>query len=127
MPFAAQIILGIEKEMVRDFNAAKIEKLLMHFHPRVVGFSSTRRERITGLAAMRRTFEYYLHATSRMKFAISNPQVLVFDNTAIATFYWTVEMGTGRPRHVIHGRGSHVYALSGGKWKILHEHFSRAH
>jgi len=127
MPSAAQIILSIEKQMVRDFNAAKVERLLAHFHPRVVGFSSTRRERITGLAAMRKTFQYYLHATSRMKFAIAKPQVLDFDNTAIATFYWTVEMGTGRPRHVVRGRGSHVYAFRDGKWRIVHEHYSRAH
>lgn len=127
MPSAVQIILGIEKEMVRDFNAGKIDRLLGHFDPRVVGFSSTRQERITGLTAMRKTFQYYLHATSRMKFAIAQPQVQVFDDTAITTFYWTVELGTGRPRHMIRGRGSHVYAQKGGTWKIVHEHFSRAH
>jgi ketosteroid isomerase-like protein len=127
MPSATQAILAIEKAMARDFNAGKIEQLLGHFHPRVVGFSSTKQERITGRAAMRRTFHYYHQASSRMKYEIAKPLVQVFDDTAIATFYWTVELGVGRPRHVIRGRGSHVFAHKDGKWQIVHEHFSRAH
>ena len=127
MPSAAQVILKIEKAMVRDFNAGKRDALLAHFHPRVVGFSSTRQERITGRAAMRKTFDYYYQASPHLKFHIAKPQVHVFGEVAVATFYWTVELGTGRPRHAIHGRGSHVFAQHEGKWLIVHEHFSRAH
>ena len=127
MATAIQKILGIENAMVRDFNGGKIDRLLAHFHPSVVGFSSTKQERITGRAAMRKTFEYYQHATSRIKYQIAKPQVQVLDGLAIATFYWTVELGTGRPRHVIRGRGSHVFAQKAGNWQIVHEHFSRAH
>ena len=127
MASPVQAILAIEKEMVRDFNSGKIAGLLNHFHPRVVGFSSTKQERITGRGAMRKTFDYYRHASGRMKYEIAQPKVQVFDDTAIATFTWTVELGTGHPRHVIRGRGSHVFARQGGKWQIVHEHFSRAH
>jgi ketosteroid isomerase-like protein len=127
MPSAEKAILKIEKEMVRDFNAGKLDALLAHFHPRVVGFSSTRQERIAGRAAMRKTFDYYHQASSHMKYHIAKPQVHVSGETAVATFYWTVELGTGRPRHAIHGRGSHVFARQNGQWLIVHEHFSRAH
>jgi ketosteroid isomerase-like protein len=127
MPSVSQAILGIERAMVRDFNAGKIGQLLRHFHPRVVGFSSTRQERITGQAAMRKTFDYYHQASSRIKYQISKPQVQAFGDTAIVTFYWTVELGTGRPRHVVRGRGSHVLTRERGRWTIVHEHFSRAH
>jgi ketosteroid isomerase-like protein len=127
MASAQQAILGIEKEMVRDFNAGKIERLLGHFHSGVVGFSSTKQERIAGRAAMRKTFDYYRQASTHMKYHVAKLQVRVFDHSAIATFYWTVELGTGRPRHAIHGRGSHVYHRQAGKWHIVHEHFSRAH
>jgi ketosteroid isomerase-like protein len=127
MATAMQMVLGIERAMARDFNAGKIAQVLGHFHPRVVGFSSTRQERIAGRSAMRKTFNYYHQATSRMKYQISELLVQVFDDTAIATFYWTVELGAGHPRHVIRGRGTHVFAQQGGKWQIVHEHFSRAH
>ncbi len=113
--------------MVRDFNAGRIGRLLRHFHPRVIGFSSTRHERISGRAAMRRTFNYFLQASPRLKYRIARPEVRAFGDAAVATFYWTVELGRGRPRHVIYGRGSHIFARHGGKWQIVHEHFSRAH
>jgi ketosteroid isomerase-like protein len=127
MASAEQAILRIEKAMVRDFNAGRIDELLGHFHPRVSGFSSTRQERISGRAAMRKTFSYYSQASARMKYQIAGPQVQVFRDMAVATFYWTVELGAGRPRHVIRGRGSHVFARRDGQWLIVHEHFSRAH
>lgn len=127
MPSESQVILAIENQMVRDFNAGRIDRLLAHFHPRLVGFSSTQQERIAGRAAMKKTFDYYRQASSRIKYRISKPEVQVFGDTAIATFYWTVELGAGRPRHVIKGRGSHVLARERGKWAVVHEHFSRAH
>ena len=127
MVSAEQAVLKIENAMVRSFNAGKIDQLLGHFHPRVLGFSSTRRERISGRAAMRRTFDYYLQASARIKYQIAKPQVQVFGDMAVVTFYWTVKLGTGRPRHVIQGRGSHVFAHQDEKWLIVHEHFSRAH
>jgi len=127
MASSQQTILAIEKELVRDFNAGKTEKLLAHFYPRVVGFSSTRQQRISGRAAMRKTFEYYQHASTQMKYGIVKPQVQVFGDTAVVTFNWSVELGEGRPRHAIHGRGSHVFLHKGDKWQIVHEHFSRVH
>ncbi len=127
MSAATKQILSIENVMVREFNAGKVDRILLHFDPRVVGFSSIRQERLTGRAALRRTFIYYLHASPRMKYAIARPQVQVFGETAVATFYWTVELGRARPRHIIRGRGSHIFARRDGKWQIVHEHFSRAH
>ena len=127
MASAQQSILAIENELVRDFNAGKTDDLLAHFHPKVVGFSSTQQQRISGRAAMRKTFDFYSHASSKMKYAIAKPQVQMFGNSAVVTFTWTVELGAGRPRHAIHGRGSHVFVRNGEKWQIVHEHFSRAH
>lgn len=127
MPTAVEAILKIEREMVRDFNAGKVDGLLAHFHPGVVGFSSTRQDRIAGRAAMKKTFDYYRLASSRMKYEVSKPRVEVFDGAAVATFYWTVTLGQGRPRHTIHGRGTHVFVVQRGQWWIVHEHFSRAH
>jgi len=127
MASAQQAMRGIEKEMVRDYSAGNIERLLGHFHSGVVGFSSTKQERIVGRAAMRKTFDYYRQASTHMKYQIAQLRIQVFDDSAIATFYWTVELGTGRPRHAIHGRGTHVFKRQGPTWRIMHEHFSRAH
>jgi ketosteroid isomerase-like protein len=127
MATSIQSILSVEKEMVRDFNAGKIDRLLAHFHPGVVGFSSTRQDRISGRSALKKTFDYYRLASSRMRYEVAKPRVEVFGEAAVATFYWTVTLGEGRPRHSIKGRGSHVFVRQRGKWWIVHEHFSRVH
>jgi len=48
----------------------------------------------------------------------------VLGDTAVASFYWKVTLG---PDRKVEGRGTHVLAKRGGKWRIVHEHFSRAH
>jgi ketosteroid isomerase-like protein len=127
MASATQEILEVEKAMVREFNAGDMIGVLSHFHPRVIGFSSTQQERVSGLGGMKKTFNYYRQASSHMKYHIAEPKVQLFGDTAIATFHWTVELGKGRPRHIIKGRGSHVLTHQDGEWLIVHEHFSRAH
>ena len=122
-----QEILQVEKAMVLEFNSGNMESVLSHFHPRVIGFSSTQQERVSGLEAMKKTFNYYRQASPHMKYQIAQPKVQLFGDTAIATFHWIVELGKGRPRHLIKGRGSHVLTHQNGKWLIVHEHFSRAH
>jgi ketosteroid isomerase-like protein len=127
MATATQEILKIEKAMMREFNAGDMTGVLSHFHPRVIGFSSTQQERVSGLGGMKKTFNYYRQASTHMKYRIAEPNVQLFGDTAIATFRWTVELGKGSPRHVVKGRGSHVLTRQDGKWLIVHEHFSRAH
>jgi ketosteroid isomerase-like protein len=127
MASATQEILEVEKAMMSEFNAGDMTGVLSHFHPRVIGFSSTQQERVSGLGGVKKTFNYYRQASTHMKYQIAEPKVQLFGDTAIATFHWTVELGKGRPRHVIKGRGSHVLTHQDGKWLIVHEHFSRAH
>ena len=80
-----QEILQVEKAMVREFNAGNMESVLSHFHPRVIGFSSTQQERVSGLEAMKKTFNYYRQASPHMKYQIAQPKVQLFGDTAIAT------------------------------------------
>ena len=58
MPNAVHSILALVKEMVQDFNSGKVDHLMAHFHPGVVGFSSTRQDRIAGRSAMKKTFDF---------------------------------------------------------------------
>ena len=121
------IIIDLEEAQAKAFNAGDIDKLLEFFSPDFVGFSSTRHERIAGQQALRETFEYYLHQADKMEYSISEPTVQVFNDTAIITFYWVVKLTKDGETQEIKGRGSHVYARTNGDWKVVHEHFSRAH
>lgn len=121
-------ILEIEKKMVDAYNQGKIEDVVKYFDSDVIGFSSTRHERLMGLDDMRETFLYYSKEADSLEFSITSPLIKVDgDDSAVMTFYWLVVMVSGKKRREIHGRGTHVFAKRGNDWKVVHEHFSRAH
>jgi ketosteroid isomerase-like protein len=117
-------ILRLEREQAQAFNGGDIKRALAIFDRSFVGFSSTQHKRIRGLGALERTFHYYLRRAPRPTYRIAEPQVVVAGPVAIATFYWTVGLGKGR---AVRGRGTHVFARRGSAWRVVHEHFSRAH
>ena len=117
-------ILQLEREQVRAINRGDLRGALKLFDRGFVGFSSTKHERIRGLGALRKTFDYYLKQAPKLAYHMEQPHVSVNGGTAVATFYWSVQLGRG---HKIHGRGTHVFAKQGMEWKVVHEHFSRAH
>jgi ketosteroid isomerase-like protein len=117
-------ILNLEREQVRAINRGDVRGALKLFDRGFVGFSSTKHQRIRGLEALRKTFDYYLKQAPKLSYHMENPHVSASNGTAVATFYWSVQLGRG---HKIHGRGTHVFAKQGKEWKVVHEHFSRAH
>jgi ketosteroid isomerase-like protein len=119
-----QHILRLEREQARAINRSNVPGALRMFHKGFVGFSSTRHDRIRGLAALAKTFHYYLKRAPKMTYRIQQPQVHTTGDTAVATFYWTVRLGS---RRSVRGRGTHVFVRQGKNWRVLHEHFSRAH
>jgi len=124
MASSGQQILQLERAQVRAINAADVRGALQMFDRAFVGFSSTQHKRIRGLAALRKTFDYYLKRAPKLTYHIEQPHVSVNGGAAVATFYWTVQLGRG---HKIHGRGTHVFSRQGKNWRVVHEHFSRAH
>ena len=119
-----QQILQLERAQVRAINHGDLRGALQMFDRGFVGFSSTRHKRIRGLRALRKTFEYYMKRGRRLTYHMEQPHISVSGGTAVATFYWTVQLGRG-PK--IRGRGTHVFAKQGKNWRVIHEHFSRAH
>lgn len=129
MGSAKQEILRLERQQEKDFNHHRLAHLLAQFAPNFVGFSSTKHARITGRAALKKTFQHYLRQSPQVRYRITQPRVQLFDlpagqagGAAVASFYWTVALG---PRRKVRGRGSHVFVKRGRTWRIVHEHFSR--
>lgn len=117
-------ILRLEREQARAFERGDVPGAMHMFDRDFVGFSSTQHKRIRGLAALAKTFRYYLKRAPQMTYRIQQPRVKVSGKTAIVTFHWTV--GLGR-RGAVRGRGTHVFVRKGKEWRVIHEHFSRAH
>jgi len=120
-------VVEIEKKTVEAFNKGDVDEILKYFDENIIGFSSTRHERLMGLEALRNTFLYYLKEAEKIEFSITSPVVQVYGDIAILSFYWLVVQIDGGRRREIQGRGTHVFHRKNGEWKIVHEHFSRAH
>ncbi len=123
MSAAQRTILQLERQQERDFNQRRVPQLLAGFAPGFVGFSSTKHARIAGRSALKKTFLHYMRQAPRVRYRIAQPRVQVFGSSAVASFYWTVNLG----RRAVRGRGTHVFVKKGKHWRIVHEHFSRAH
>lgn len=117
-------ILHLEREQARAINRGDIRGATRMFDRQLVGFSSTKHKRIRGLGALAKTFRYYRQRAPQMTYHMEQPQVHVSGDTAVATFYWTVGLGRGRK---VKGRATHVFVRKGKDWRVIHEHFSRAH
>jgi ketosteroid isomerase-like protein len=126
---AVNEILQVERGHVEAFNIPDLDKVLSYFAENINGFSSTHNNRYKGREALRKTFEYYLQKSKRIYYEIQDieVQMLKGGEAAIATFYWKTAPLEGTEEDIITGRGTHVLEYQNGQWRIVHEHFSRAH
>jgi len=120
-------LVEIEKKCAEAFNKKDLPAILGYFSADISGFSSTDHDRFQGKDELRQTFQYYLAEAETVTYEILDPSITEAGDTAILSFYWRVTLKTGKKRIEIPGRGSHVYHRQGGKWLIVHEHFSRVH
>ena len=122
-----QGLANIEKAMVKLFNKGDVDSILKLFNDDFVGFSSTQHERLTKLSQLKKTFLFYLKEGDSVTYSIKNLKVKIIGESALATFYWKVDIKKKNKMKSIEGRGSHVFVLKDDRWKIIHEHFSKAH
>lgn len=120
-------VLHLEEKQVEAFNSGDLDNLLTFFDADLTGFSSTQHMRLASLGELRKTFEYYQSKAPKVDYSISDPCFKLYGNTAVLTFYWTVYFKNGKKKKPINGRGTHIYIKKNDDWKIVHEHFSRAH
>lgn len=120
-------LADIEKSIVKSFNAGKIKDVLRNFDKNFVGFSSTKHDRLTGVSQLKKTFQHYLGQGDKVTYSIKNLRVKIYGEGALTTFYWQVDIMKRKKVKSIAGRGSHVFLIREDGWKIVHEHYSRAH
>ena len=120
-------VAHVERAIVKLFNARDIKGILNYFSTNFVGFSSARHERLTSLTLLKKTFLHYLEEGEEVKYAIKNLKINIYGECALSSFYWTVEIIKRKKSKLINGRGSHVFLMTEHGWRIVHEHYSKAH
>jgi ketosteroid isomerase-like protein len=120
-------VVHIEKSIVKYFNQKNINEILNFFMKDFTGFSSTRHDRLTNVGQLKKTFLYYLQEGDKVTYSINGLKVHIYGEFALATFYWKVNIRKKRKVKYVNGRGSHLFLLQDDRWKIVHEHYSKAH
>jgi ketosteroid isomerase-like protein len=120
-------LADIEKGIVKSFNEQNMKGILTYFDKNFVGFSSTQHDRLTSLSALKKTFQHYLEEGDTVAYSIKNTKVKIYGECALTTFYWKVDIQKKKKVKSIDGRGSHVFLMRENGWKIVHEHYSKAH
>ena len=70
---------------------------------------------------------HYLDEGDEVSYSIKNLKVKIYGEAAMSTFYWNVELKKKKRVKNIDGRGSHIFLMGEEGWKIVHEHYSKAH
>ena len=122
-----QEIVNIEKSIVKFFNERNIKGIIKCFSLDFVGFSSTKHERLTSLTQLKKTFLHYLDEGDEVIYKIKNLKVKIYGESALTTFYWTVDLKKKKKTKTIDGRGSHIFLMRDAGWFIVHENYSKAH
>jgi ketosteroid isomerase-like protein len=120
-------IANIEKSIVKYFNKKDIKSILNLFSEDFVGFSSTKHQRLTSLSQLGKTFLHYIEEGDKLEYKIKGLKVKIYGESALTTFYWTVSISKKKKVKTIDGRGSHIFLMRDNEWKIVHEHYSKAH
>jgi len=116
-----------ERAMVKLFNAKKVDDILEYFDDSFVGFSSTKHERLTKKSQLKKTFLHYLDEGDSVKYSIKSLKVDILGECAVTSFYWQVDIHKKKKVKSLNGRASHIYMQGAEDFKIVHEHFSKAH
>ena len=120
-------IADIEKSIAKSFNEGDLKGVLQCFDKIFVGFSSTKHDRLTGLSQLKKTFQHYLAEGDNVTYSVNNVKVKIYGECALTSFYWQVDIVKRKKVKSIDGRSSHVFLMREGGWKIVHEHYSKAH
>ena len=120
-------VVHIEKSIVKYFNQKNVSGILDFFMKGFTGFSSTRHDRLTNVGQLKKTFLYYLREGEKVTYSINGLKVHIYGEFALATFYWKVSIRNKRKVKNVNGRGSHLFLMQDDTWKIVHEHYSKAH
>lgn len=80
-------IVKIENDIAAAFNRRDLEGILNFFDEGMIGFSSTKHERLRGLEGLRKTFHFYLQQSEKVEFVLDEIKVQSFGQVAVSTFY----------------------------------------
>jgi len=120
----AQVILQIVRNAWEAMKSKQAATLTDYFADDASVFDESQAYRLRGKADIMRQVEAWLQMTELRSYQMLDPQVQVFGDTALLTYYFS-ELGvSGGKEFSTAGKVSTVFVKQGGVWRAMHEHVS---
>jgi ketosteroid isomerase-like protein len=113
---------------VRALNDAWInekgERLAEYFHPRMVAITPVDKHRLKGAAKCIAGWQGFAQASTIHSWREEEPDIELFGDTAVVTYYYVMDVTMGANRMNLTGRDMLVVKKEDGRWWLIADQFS---
>jgi hypothetical protein len=102
----------------------KGERLREYFHPRMVAITPVDRFRRKGAAKCIEGWQGFARATTIHSYCEEDPDIEMFGDTAVVTYYYDMDVTMGPNRLKLSGRDMLTVKKEGGRWWLVADQFS---
>lgn len=120
----AQAILQVERNGWEAVKNKQPQALADYFTDDASLFDESQAYRVKGKAEILNALEGWLRQSELRSYQILDPQVQVFGDSALLTYYFTEAGLSGGKEYSNAGKISIVFVKQGNTWKAMHEHRS---
>ena len=123
--FRPETIIALERAAMDRWGTGDPQGFIDIFADEVSYFDPSTERRVDGIEAMRALFAPIAGLVKLSRYEILNPDVYRRGDLAILSYNLvTYSQGADGAPRVTRWNTTEAYALIGGKWKIVHSHFS---
>lgn len=112
------------KELNDCWTKGDATNLSNFFHKDMVAITPTDRERREGRDACIAGWAGFAQMAKISRWIENDPQIQLYGNTAIVTYYFDMEFEMGGQRIQMGGRDMFVFVMENGKWWAVADQFS---
>ena len=100
------------------------ETLPEYFHPRMVAITPVGKLRIKGAAKCLEGWQQFARSNTIHSWREDDPDIELFGDTAVATYYYVMDVTMGSKRLTLSGRDMLTVRKENGRWWLIADHFS---
>jgi ketosteroid isomerase-like protein len=120
-----QAIIKIERDAWEAYKNKQLDAFNDYYAENASAFSDDQAYRVRGRADILREMEAAFKQGDVLSYQILDPQVQVFGDTALLTYYFTESGMRDAKSYSRAGKITMLFVKQDGKWRALHEHIAQ--
>ena len=117
-------VWGFVRALNDSWTKEKGERLSEYFHPRMVAITPADNLRLKGAAKCIAGWQGFAQASTIHSWREDEPDIELFGDTAVVTYYFAMDVTVGADRMNLTGRDMLVLKKENGRWWLIADQFS---